>query len=78
MAGGGLIALHRASKEAFEPQNEQVLADLKRGVFPATFEKDALILDVPTAPDFIFAGKFSPDSTLDLVFASRGGTVRFT
>ncbi len=71
--GGGLIALHRASKEAFEPQNERVLADLRRGVFPATFEKDALILDVPTAPDFIFAGRFSKDSALDLVFASRGG-----
>ena len=74
-AGGGLIALHRAGKEAFEPQSEQVLADLRRGVFPATFEKDALILDVPTAPDFIVAGKFSKNSPLDLVFASRGGRV---
>ncbi len=73
-AGGGLIALHRANKEAFEPQNEQVLADLKRGVFPAAFEKDAVILDVPTAPDFIFAGRFSQDSAIDLVFASRGGS----
>ncbi len=73
--GGGLIALHRANKEAFEPQNEQVLADLKRGIFPAAFEKDALILDVPTAPDFIFAGKFTQDSAVDLIFASRGGRV---
>ncbi len=74
-AGGGLIALHRASRQAFEPTDEQVLADLKRGTFPATFEKDALILDVPTAPDFIVAGKFSRDSDVDLVFASRGGRV---
>ena len=74
-AGGGLIALHRASRQAFEPTDEKVLADLRQGVFPATFEKDALILDVPTAPDFIFAGKFTQDSAVDLVFASRGGRV---
>nr|MBA3694991.1 hypothetical protein [Acidobacteriota bacterium] len=73
-AGGGLIALHRASREAFEPQDKQVLENLRRGVFPAAFEKDALILDVPSAPDFIFAGKFSEDSAVDLVFASRGGS----
>ena len=74
-AGGGLIALHRASRQAFEPTDEKVLADLRQGVFPAAFEKDALILDVPTAPDFIFAGKFTQDSAVDLVFASRGGRV---
>ncbi len=72
-AGGGLIALHRASRQAFEPTDKKILANLKRGIFPATFEKDALILDVPTAPDFIAAGKFSADSDVDLVFASRGG-----
>ena len=32
-AGGGLIALHRASRQAFEPTDEQVLADLRRGRF---------------------------------------------
>ncbi len=74
-AGGGLIALHRASRDAFEPQTEETLAGLRRGVFPATFEKDALVLDVPTAPDFILTGKFSQDSAVDLVFASRGGRV---
>ena len=72
-----MIALHRASRQAFEPTDEQVLADLRRGTFPATFEKDALILDVPTVPDFIAAGKFSADSDVDLVFASRGGTSLF-
>ena len=73
-SGGGLIALHRANRQAFEPTDKKILADLKRGIFPASFEKDAIILEVPTAPDFIFAGKFSPDSALDLVFASRGGS----
>ncbi len=76
-AGGGLIALHRVSRQAFEPTDENILADLRRGVFPATFEKDALILEVPTAPDFIFTGRFSRNSDLDLVFASRGGTSLF-
>ena len=73
-AGGGLIALHRASKEAFEPTDKKVLADLRSGVFPAAFETDALILNVPTAPDFIVAGKFTQDSALDLIFAARGGS----
>ena len=73
-AGGGLISLHRANRQAFAPTDEQVFADLQRGIFPAAFEKDALILDVPTAPDFIVTGKFSLDSAVDLVFASRGGS----
>ncbi len=73
-AGGGLIALHRASREAFEPTDEKVLANLRKGIFPATFEKDALIFDVPSVPDFIISGKFSQDSDIDLVFASRGGS----
>ena len=72
-AGGGVIALHRASKEAFEPTDAQVLADLRRGIFPASFEAEATVHSVPVAPDFIFAGKFSKDSMLDLVFAARGG-----
>ncbi len=50
-----------------------MLANLRRGIFPASFEAEATVLSVPVAPDFIFAGKFSKDSTLDLVFAARGG-----
>ncbi len=74
-AGGGLIALHRARQQAFEPTDKRTLAILKRGGFPATFEKNTLILSVPTAPDFIAAGKFSEDSAVALVFAARGGRV---
>lgn len=73
-AGGGLIALHRANVEAFMPQDEQVLADLRRGIFPNSFETNASIIEVPTAPDFILTGKFTQDSAVDLVFASRGGS----
>ena len=72
-AGGGMIALYRANREAFEPQDEQVLANLRQGIFPPTFEKDALVLDVPSVPDFLMTGKFTQDSAVDLVFASRGG-----
>ena len=74
-AGGGLIALYRANREAFAPQDAQVWADLQRGIFPAPFEKNAAIIEVPVAPDFIVTGKFSVDSAVDLVFASRGGRV---
>ena len=74
-SGGGLIALRRASREAFMPQDEQVLANLKKGVFPNSFEKGVSIIEIPTAPDFIVAGKFTQDSAVDLVFASRGGRV---
>ncbi len=72
-SGSGLIALHRANREAFQPKDAQVLANLRRGIFPVSFEAEATVLSVPAAPDFIFAGKFSKDSTVDLVFATRGG-----
>ncbi len=71
--GLGLIALHRARKEAFEPKEAPVLADLRRGVFPASFEKDAQVFDLSAAPDFIVAGSFSAGSPMDLVFAAQGG-----
>ncbi len=74
-AGGGLIIMHRASHEAFAPTDEKTFADLQTGIFPAAFEKDAFVTEVPVAPDFIAAGKFSLDSAVDLVFAARGGRV---
>lgn len=72
-ANGGLLALRRASREAFMPQDEQILADLRNGVFPNSFEKNATVIEIPTAPDFIVTGKFTQDSAVDLVFAARGG-----
>ncbi len=73
--GGGVLALHRANIEAFEPKNEQTLAGLRRGEFPVSFESEAEVIKLPATPDFIVSGKFSTDSTIDLVFASRGGRV---
>ena len=40
--GGGVLAFHKANREAFEPKDEEVLAGLRRGEFPVSFEKQAL------------------------------------
>ncbi len=56
-AGGGMIALYRANREAFEPQDEQVLANLRQGIFPPTFEKDALITGCAECAGFYYHGK---------------------
>jgi CSLREA domain-containing protein len=69
---GGVITLHRGWKEAFSPEDEQVLAGIRRGEFPVSFEKEAKVLEVPAAPDFIIAGSFVKSSPLDIVVATRG------
>ncbi len=69
--GGGVLTLHQANKEAFAPADEQVLAGIRRGEFPVSFEPKAAVLRVPVAPDFVVTGRFSKDSPLDLVVASR-------
>lgn len=68
---GGVIALHKGWKEAFAPENEQVLAGIKNGEFPVSFEKESQVLDIPVAPDFIVSGKFIKGSQLDLIIGSR-------
>ncbi len=70
---GGVITLHKGWKEAFSPEDEQVLAGIKRGEFPESFEKKAIALDIPVSPDFMVTGKFVSDSTLDLIVGSRQG-----
>jgi CSLREA domain-containing protein len=75
--GGSVISLHRGWKEAFAPEAPEVLAGIRNGDFPVSFEQDARVLEVPTSPDFIFAGRFLQNSTLDLVIASRGGRSLF-
>ncbi|MEP6900146.1 MAG: carboxypeptidase regulatory-like domain-containing protein [Actinomycetota bacterium] len=68
---GGVITLHKAWNQAFAPDDEQVLARIKNGEFPATYEKQAKVLEIPIAPDFIVSGKFYKDSSLDLIIGSR-------
>ncbi len=72
---GGVITLHKGWKEAFSPEDEQVLAGIRRGEFPVSFEKEAKVLEVPSAPDFIVAGNFVKNSPLDLVVATHGSNV---
>ena len=72
---GGVITLHKGWKEAFSPVNEDVLAGIRRGEFPVSFEKEAKVLEIPSAPDFIVAGSFVKNSPLDLVVATRGSNV---
>ena len=71
---GGIITLHQGSKEAFSPEDPQVLAGIKNGNFPVSFERQANVIEVPVSPDFIAVGNFIKDSSLDLIVASRGGS----
>ena len=72
--GRGAITLHRANKQAFEPTDENVLAGIRRGEFPVSFEKESTIIDLPIAPDMIATGRFTGDSPVDLLVASRTST----
>jgi hypothetical protein len=72
MNGGGILTFHKANKEAFAPEDEQILAGIRNGEFPVSFEKEATALKLSVAPDFILTGRFVKDSTIDLVVASRG------
>lgn len=64
---GGIITLHKGNKEAFSPEDPQVLAGIRNGEFPVSFEKTTTVIETPIAPDFIVTGKFISGSPLDLV-----------
>jgi len=68
---GGIITLHKGNKEAFSPEDPQVLAGIRNGEFPVSFEKMTTVIETPIAPDFIVTGKFIGGSPLDLVIGSR-------
>lgn len=68
---GGIITFHKANKEAFAPEDPQVLDGIRVGQFPVSFESQTKVIEVPVQPDFIAAGKFVKDSPLDLIVASR-------
>lgn len=68
---GGIITLHKGNKEAFSPEDPQVLAGIRNGEFPVSFEKLTTVIETPIAPDFIVTGKFISGSPLDLVVGSR-------
>ncbi len=69
--GRGILTIRQANKQAFEPTDEAVLAGLRNGVFPPSFEKDATVIDLPISPDHIVSGRFSKNSPVDLIIASR-------
>ncbi|MBP6212548.1 MAG: hypothetical protein KA447_05850, partial [Pyrinomonadaceae bacterium] len=69
-ADGGVITIHTASREAFAPESEATLAGLRRGEFPVAFDREARVIELPIAPEFIVSGKFT-GSDLDIIVGSR-------
>jgi hypothetical protein len=63
---GGVLTFHLGAKEAFLPEDKNVLEGIRAGNFPVSFAKEAKVLPLPIAPDFVAAGNFVKDSTLDL------------
>lgn len=76
-ANGGILTLHKGNREAFAPENPQVLDGIKNGQFPVSFEKETAVIETPIAPDFIVSGKFISGSQLDIVIASKNSSSIF-
>lgn len=76
-ANGGILTFHKGNKEAFAPEDPQVLAGIRNGQFPVSFEKETAVIETPIAPDFIVSGKFISGSPLDIVIASRNSNSIF-
>lgn len=70
--GGGVIVLHRGSKEAWAPSTPASLALVASGQFPQGFESTSTEWSVPVAPDFMVSGDFNGDGRADIVIARRG------
>jgi CSLREA domain-containing protein len=73
-SNGGFITFHRANKEAFAPEDPDVLEGVRRGEFPTPFRAEAETFETSAAPDFLVAGDFNRDGKLDLVTATQGGS----
>jgi CSLREA domain-containing protein/uncharacterized repeat protein (TIGR01451 family) len=73
-AGGGRVVFYRGSLDAFAPQSQQTTAAFARGDFLPPFQDNAQVVNVPSAPDFLAAGRFMGANGPSLLAASRGGT----
>src|SRR4029077_821028 len=63
--GGGGIAVHRGTLDAFAPQSDASFQAIGRGEFPSPFLTQAHTFTVPVSPDFIALGNFTGDGQRD-------------
>src|SRR5258708_7265801 len=75
--GGGVIAFHRGSLDAFAPQSDASFQAIGRGEFPAPFLPEARVFRVPVRPDFIAVGSFTGQGNQDLIVAAKGGNALY-
>ncbi|HXB20063.1 MAG TPA: hypothetical protein VNV88_01720, partial [Candidatus Solibacter sp.] len=75
--GGGIIAVHYGSLDAFAPQSDAAFQAIGRGEFPASFLPEARVFSVPVAPDLLAVGNLTGSGTNDLVVAARGASVLY-
>jgi trimeric autotransporter adhesin len=73
LSRGGAIALYRGNLDAFAPRTHASFQAIGENRFPSPFLPAAHLLPVPFRPDLLTLGSFSPDGSLNLVAAARGG-----
>jgi predicted outer membrane repeat protein len=73
-SGGGRVVYYRGSIDALAPQSQQSADTFARGGFLQPYLPDAQVVDLPGAPDFLAAGRFTGVNGPALLAATRGGT----
>lgn len=74
---GGILTVHRGDPEAFAPVNPDVLRGIANNQFPEPFLKDATVIELPEAPDFLGVGDFNRDGRMDLIAAARNSNALY-
>ena len=72
-AGSGALILWRGNPEAYSPSTPESQAGIRQGRFPESFLREPRLLELPESPDFVAAGEYTGDGTMDVIAAARGG-----
>jgi hypothetical protein len=76
--GQGILTLYRGNVDAIYPNSPEAQQRRANGTFSESpFLSPALVFSLPGTPDFTGAGDFDGDSHLDVVAATRGGTMLY-
>jgi hypothetical protein len=71
---GGFAVLHSGNVDAIYPNSPEARERVAAGTYTdSAFLSEARVFQTPVTPDFVGAGDFDADGSLDLVAAQRGG-----